>query len=370
VSGRRRPWFRLVLAALLLLPLLTGCWDSIAISDQAPVIALGVGPGRQGQLTWTFVVPNPAITESSLANLSPSQMYYTLRVEAPSFPEAVSAVQTGLARHLFLGQLQVVAWSSRLTASTIRALVTDLNDDGTVDKTFWAVATPHPAELLRTTGQSISEPVPGYYLADLFTCGQCQPLSLGTRGWRVWTHLLTPGLSLAVPYATPTGTVDQLVVYGAHGPPVVWTPGATGGWAYLTGRVAADSVAVRTVFGRAVVDTASVMRRVRVVPDGRGLTVGVHLFVSARVVSLPPTVVLTASTEAALTRAVATRIARMALTAIQTATHDDVDPFGFTRTALWEQGLWLSADRSGLVWPVRHAAVTVTVRLVNEGIMP
>jgi spore germination protein KC len=370
VSGRVRPWVRLAVAACLLLPLLTGCWDSISISDQAPVIAIGVGPGHGDLMTWTFVIPNPVITESSLANLSPSQMYYTLRVQAPSFPEAVTAAQIRLARHLFLGQLEVVAWSSRLPAATVRALITDLNAAGTVDKTYWALVTPHPARLLRTTGESVSEPVPGYYLADLFTCSECQPLSLGLRGWRVWTHLMTPGFSLAVPYATPTGTVDQLAVYRRRGPPEVWPPAATRGWAYLTGQANEETVAAHTTFGRAVVATASLMRGVHVTPEGHHLIVTVHLYVSARVVSLPPNVVLTASTEADLTRAVAARIAHMAATAVQTAAREGVDPFGFTRAALWQQSLWLSSDQSGLVWPVRHATVDVTVRLVNEGIMP
>jgi hypothetical protein len=357
----------------MLLPLLItlgGCWDSVSIADQAPVIALGVTPVSSTQYQWTFEIPNPTLTVSALTNLGAHAMYYSVQVDAPSFAEALAQAQMNLSRHVFLGQLQVVAWSPKLSAGEVRALLTALNDDGTVAKTYWALVTPNPAALLRTTGQSISEPVPGYYLANLFSCTRCQSVSLGVRGWRAWSRSVSPGFSLWVPFADPKAHTEQLAVYGAEGPPTIWSAQATLGWAYLTGHVTDRTVAVKLPTGSAVVATTGVVHREQVVVRNSRLQVRESVEVGGRVLQASPGLTLTLPTTAAISHVVAHHIVHYCLQAIQEARRTARDPFGFSRTALWAADDWPTSPGGSDVLPLGAVSVRVHVRLTSEGLMP
>lgn len=366
---RRRAVWRTLLIAPVLAMLLSGCWNSISIADRAPVVGLAVSPAGGSLYDWTFLIPNPSITESSLANLQVKDMYYPIRVEAASFPEALTRAQMNLARRLLLDQLEVVAWSPTMSIGAVHTLIAALNENGAVNKTYWAVVTPKPGSLLNMTGESVSEPVPGFFLADLFDCRTCQPMALGVRGWQAWTYAVTPGMSLTIPYADSQGVVQQAAVYARTGRPHVLSPAATLGYAYLTDHVMAEAIPVTLPAGRAVLTTTSLTRRTHVSERDGHLAVAETLLVSARLLQLPPDLAFTRQVQSSITDRVAARIAALTLHAVHVAARDHTDPFGFSRRLYWQRATWPTATHGAARIPLGPVTVTVHVRLTNEGVM-
>jgi hypothetical protein len=371
-----RRWHRFRLLALasaaflLLTGTLTGCGETRAIEDREPVIAVGMDPGKQpGYELWTFVMPNPTVTPSNISALTSSQQYVTITVPARSWVDALNAAQDELSRDLYLGQLQLAAWSTKLTYAEVSRFITALNADGLIPKSFWVTAVDgSAAQALRAI--SPSEVVPRYFLAVYFTCTTCHAIDWGIFGWQWWTRRMSPGAAPLVPVVR--GSANQITVptaadYRPGQPALVMPPEVATGLAYLTGRVFKGAIAGR-VDGHMIAAS-----RLRPAPhvevhwvNGR-VVARVRVTVTGFLAEMPAGQSATRWIARANRWAARTLLQEM-LATVRWANRTHTDPMGYTRDALWNDPPLAMRLRPGTyVWRPLVVHVTVHVHLRSSG---
>lgn len=356
-------------AALLLgLVLLAGCWDQVGISDRATALMVSVAWHASGQSDWTFYFPNPTVTVNSQSQIKSTQQLYTVAVTADSWAGAERAAQRLLDRHLYLGQLKVLLWSSNLPADAVSTLVDAYNRQGITSKVAY-VAVARARSLPHLLQASPQEVVPRLKWQHVFSCGPCEAIHLSQPFWHVWDDVHTPGMSLVIPYISANGALSQIAVYGHRGPPVIFTPQQTLGWAVLTGRATREVLTLTRGGERYTVTGVHGRAATRVAWTGGPLQVDVHVAMSGALAQAPYG---TAGRPAEI-RGIETAAARMLLVdcqaAVRQADAQHVDPFGYARTLLFEHPQW--ARRSpGPEWSGLSSDVvfTVSFNLTTPGV--
>ncbi len=368
-SGQR--WV-LVSLAVVLLGLLSGCWDQRPVETRAAILAIGVDPGpRKGLLRVTFVFPNVTLTAGSLTSVPSGQETFTMTVIASTLAAAISTVQREQSRAIYLGQVRVVALSTRLAPRIWMTSLHDLTQMGTMVLSFWVVATANANKLVAL--HPPTEMVPEVALYRALSC-KCQDLRWPGRAWSVWTNAVTPGVTLAVAdvsanSTTNTFSLKTLAILARDGVST-WSLEATTGWAYLTGRSLAESVSIRMPSG----DLASIGHIHGTTQLKFTGTVGhVHLVDTVR---LQGTVLGggaemgSGKRDPALTEDVSRTIRQACDAAIQAAIDGHVDPFGWHRDLIWRRGAaFFPAPAGTISWQGWRVAVHVTFQIRNEGVL-
>lgn len=363
--NRRR--LRGLLTLILALPGVSGCWSQLPIEQRAILLAVAVTARHR----WQFLFPNVAVTSDSLASIPSAQQFYSLKVRAPTWPEAVQNLQAAMDRKVSVGELQVLMVDQHLSTEQVTRIVDTLNTTGAVPATFWIAATSSsPGTLLES--RSPQTVVPYYDVATYFDCGRCHPLRLGARGWQWWAESQTPGDSPYLPLIRKSAqgiTVRQVAVYPLHGLPVDMPASVTEGFAYLTNRVVNLAVPVE-VEGQAFTVAhirARAHTRVRLTPSA----VAVEAKIQARGVidEAPPDTVITRSLERTVAAAVTQALARRARAAIAWANRTHTDPFGYAKRAAWlNDALGDRFSAARLTTAPIHARISVHVTIQGEGI--
>ncbi|MDA8200334.1 MAG: hypothetical protein M0Z54_13075 [Thermaerobacter sp.] len=356
-----------VAALLLSLTLLAGCWDQKGISDRAAALMVSIAWNPSGRSDWTFYFPNPTVTVNSQSQIKSTQQLYTVAVAADSWAGAERAAQRLLDRHLYLGQLKVLLWSSNLPADAAATLVDAYNRQGISSKvTYVGVAqAPSLPHLLQASPQEV---VPRLKWQHVFSCAPCEAIQLSEPFWHVWDDVHTPGMSPVAPYITSSGALSQIAVYGHRGPPVIFTPQQTLGWALLTSRVTREVLTLSRGGERYAVTGVHGRATTRVAWTGGPLQVDVHVAMSGALAQAPYG---TAGRPADI-RAIETTAARLLLAdceaAVREANARHVDPFGYARSLLFAHPEWV--HHPGLAWPAlsSHVAFTVSFNLTTPGV--
>lgn len=356
-----------VAALLLGLVLLAGCWDQMGISDRAAALMVSIVWHRSGRWDWTFYFPNPTVTVNSQSQIKAAQQLYTVAVTADSWAGAERAAQRLLDRHLYLGQLQVILWSSNLPAEAAATLVDAYNRQGLASKVAY-VSVARASSLPHLLQASPQEVVPRLKWQHVFSCGPCESIHLSEPVWHMWDDVHTPGMSPVVPYITASGALGQIAVYGHRGPPVIFTRRQTLGWALLTSRAAREGLSLSRGGERYAVTRVHGRATTRVAWTGGPLRVDVHVTTTGALAQAPygtagrPTDI----------RAIETTAARMLLADCQAAVREanarHVDPFGYARTLLFDHPQWVR--RPGPAWSAlsSHVAFTVSFNLTTPGV--
>ncbi len=361
---------RLAATAVLLLSLalLAGCWDQLGISDRATALMLSVAWHRSGNWDWTFYFPNPTVTVNSQSQLKSTQQLYAVAVTADSLAGAEQAAQRLLDRHLYMGQLQVMLWSSNLPADAASTLVDAYNRQGITSKVAY-IAVARASALAGLLQASPQEVVPRLRWQHIFSCAPCEAIRLSEPLWHMWDDVHTPGMSPVVPYITQRGALGQIAVYGRRGPPVIFTQQQTLGWAALTSRVTrevlslsrgAERYAMTSVRGHATTHVAWV---------GGQLSVDAHVVMSGALAQAPYGMAGRPND----VRAIETATARMLLAdcqaAVRVANARHVDPFGYARTLLFEHPQWIG-HAPGHAWSTLPSSVafTVSFNVITPGV--
>lgn len=349
---------------------LAGCGDAHAVEDRALVIAVGVGPGQQpGQETWTFVVPNVAVTTTSISSLSAGNQVYAVTVAAPSWGAALLAVEDRMSRDVYLGDLSVVALDTRLDTDQATAVMGALNQDGLIPKSFWVTASSGPVTKLLTQ-PTPQEVIPRYFLMVYFACRTCHPVDWATMGWEWWARRLTPGITPFAPVMTetPTGSrAETLAVYPPGRLPLLMPPEVASGFAYMTGRLA------KGVLTGSIDGFHFALQRLRATPshtlrwEGSRVRVLEHIYVTG-FLGAPTPLGTTGPWLARAERWAARRIVGDCLAAVAWADATQTDPFGFTRDAvLTVPTLAQDLAPGQVLWRPLTASVTVVVHLRSAG---
>lgn len=350
--------------------LVGGCGDAHPIEYRAIVIAVGIAPGHnRGQDQWTFVEPNVTVTASSVSNIKPSNQYYSITVQAPTWPAALAAAEDHSSRDLYFGQLESVVWSDHLDGQTVSNLMQALNQDGLIPKTFWVATVPGSVSKLLTVATP-QEVVPRYFLSAFFSCTTCHPINWTVPGWRWWSRRLTPGVNPIVPLVTasPSGlSISTFAVFRAKGPALVAPHAIVNGFAYLTNRTV-KAVWVGTVDGQRLTVSKIQGHAATQVSVNRGVINARVLITVHGMLGVLPLGSSASFWLAKADTAVAQSIAHQCLTTVKWADATHTDPFGYGRNALYsEPGQESSLSPGRSFWRPFDVHVVVKARLRTAG---
>ncbi len=360
---RRRNRILRALAAALLMIGLTGCWDQHPVEFRAPVAGIAIDPSKKpGEYLYTFLFPNVTTSTSSLATTPSSDEFYSIQVQANTLTQALESVQLHQSRTLYLGQVRILCLSTKLPSSVWKRTILASSDSGRFVLTFWILAVPNAAKVLELTPPE--EVVPDVAIYRALNC-RCQPIVWPGRAWRTWADLTTPGISPTVSaLSTSDGTFElgRIAVLGSH--VSVWSPNATNGWAYLSGRVERDTMTATLHHQTMTVGLIRGHTRLRVTREGMKVLVTAKLTYSGEL-----TAGFLGGDNATLDKHVEADIAEQIHRAVASAWREahatDTDPMGFHRLGTWSDAR-ISPAMNWKNWEL-HTVVRFTLR--NEGVM-
>jgi spore germination protein KC len=369
-SIRRRfvTWAIGAMAVLLVAGGCTGCWDQLPFYERALALAITVSPTKtRSDWHYTFVFANPAVTISSLGQMSSADQLFAVSVKAPTLSQAVGRADKRLSRQVYIGQLQDLVWSAKMPSSAAYDLILAYNRHGLTAKTvFVAVTAGQPQDAVKPTLQEV---VPDMFLTKYFSCRGCQPVTLSEKEWELWITMETPGVSPVVPIMSGPNTVDEVTVYPNKGEPVTFTPEETRGWGFLLGRVHNAALGFGMPEGRIAVDRieATVANHISWTPTG--LAVRAEVRAQGMVAEWPPTMPLTPQRIRKLETLAARKILHESLAAVRRAQTTHTDPFGYWRDYLYQHPS-LMGQKTVAEWDQMpyHVHVSVTMSLIETGV--
>ncbi len=164
---------------------LGGCWNAIPIGHRALIQILAVDPGKGTNLRWTFFQANPtalAQMGSGVVSASPgggttSQQVVPIAVDAPSLAVAYRQAQDVTSRDLYLGQLQQIVLSERLSPAQVRLAIDSLAHTPELDQSQAMFAAPGGAAktILQPDPQEL---FPASYLEHVTDCPTCNNVAI------------------------------------------------------------------------------------------------------------------------------------------------------------------------------------------------
>ena len=312
---------------------ITGCWDEKPVEWRAVVASIGIDPTCQpGIERYTFTFPNVTLTTSSLSTTPANQEFYIITLRSRSLMSALSALEDRQSRSLYVGEVRVLVLSTRLAPHAWESALNAAADSGRFILTFWTVATPNAATLVRLVPPM--EVVPEVALYRALNC-KCQPIVWPGRAWRLWQESVTPGISPVVAEAVPeddTFRLGPLTVLGKK--TWVWNSQASRGWAYLTSHIHRESMIVQVPQGRFTLGLIRGHARISFRFDRDTVRIVDRLSYFG---SLTTNVPLAHSVELdrALERVASSRIYADAEAAWHRALATSTDPMGWHRDAHW-----------------------------------
>ena len=224
---------KMVAAGLLLLSL-SGCWNDRALNERDLVLTMGVSPAKKsGQVELTFQIPTPGgLTSMQVgggSGGSSSPQFFDVQGIGPNFPLAFTEAQAKVSRDLYLGQIEVLAFSTKLSPAMLHRAVAALDRLGPMDKTPYVITTMGSVTKV-IAHQSQQEKLPALYFETLFLCKSCQTNALGVHFWQFAERLHTPGISAVLPQVDLSSsgyTVDKISVYRGYHYVTTFSPSLT-----------------------------------------------------------------------------------------------------------------------------------------------
>lgn len=352
-----------LLSVLCVVSLLTGCWDDRPVEERGMVLMLGVAPAPHHGLTLYFEIPTAAgltgLTGGGSSGSSSGPKFMVYRGQGSDFTDAYTNAQGQTNEDLYLGQVQVIALSTRLTPEQFALTDATFARLGPMDKSADAVAVSGSMGKFMDFSPAGTS-LPGLYLASLFACHHCQTAHLARTVWSREKRLWSPTSSVWVPEISVTGStfeVDRMVVYHGYKPVMVLTPRQTWDLGFLLGITAKAPLSVPLADGtiglRAV--HASPRFKTRSLPDGQ-LALHVTLRLTATLDSVPANMLTTTSLLHEIQTKADTILSHRLLAILVTVQKTGANPLGFGR-----RYAWFHQDFTG--WPTqyRNAALSVTV---------
>lgn len=257
---------KLVIVSMLslMMSLLSGCWSDRPVEYRALALAMGFSPAPQAKIRVTLQFP----TRSGLTTLtgagassgssgSTSPPSYSVSATGMTPGSALARIQGQVQSEVYLGQIQILAFSPRLSQSQMGTIDDFLTRMGPMDKTAYVVGTPSVKALFSVNPSNGALPVMD--LVQGFSCNNCETVTYRQHQWDLEVALPTPGDSAWMPYVTigPKGFVtDQIMVYRGLIPAEILPPrqsmllgytlGRTGR-GYVSYMAGGDRIGVRTM---------------------------------------------------------------------------------------------------------------------------
>ncbi|NMP23721.1 Ger(x)C family spore germination C-terminal domain-containing protein [Sulfobacillus harzensis] len=235
----RRLWFGLLCVVLIFG--LSGCGSSVPVDERALVLILGFAPGQGNTIRMLFQIPTSTeLTSVTSGTNSSGKQFYTVEATGATPGRAFAKAQTMVGQDLYLGQVQLIAFSSKLSAAQMAQVQDWLNRLGTMDNSAYVAATSSVDRLFER--QPAAQIPPAVYIYDTFSCPRCSAVDFQQRQWTLETQLandLAPDHSMWMPWieANQSGfRIANVVVYRHFQPAIVLTRAQTVDLGYLMGR--------------------------------------------------------------------------------------------------------------------------------------
>jgi spore germination protein KC len=363
--GRRLRW---ALAACALSTVLTGCWDNRPVDSRAMVLTMAVAPAGRHLVEAWFRIPTADLLRSFVSG-APVQgpPDYILTGTGETFSEALIQAQAESDRELYLGHVQLLILSARLSPDQLTNLLTTIQRLGPLNKTgYIATTTTAPSKLLQYAIPQTE--VPDLFFTTEFSCTDCQAVNLAQPIWQVEIRALMPGGDFWTPVVNLNQVgfyVNRIAVYHAGHLLTILSPAATELLGYAMGRTFKSVLDFRLGHGQLVS-----LRSLSAVPlygahlEGGRLHIDVSLTVRATLDVMPPSMAQQ-RVLGAMEQATDHYLARHITGVLWRLQRLGADPAQLGYNILWEEP---SLRRS---WPsvYRHAAIVVHVntRIQNLG---
>lgn len=207
MRGRRARAAATVLAACL--PL-TGCWNAIPLGHRALIQILAVDPAGGRDLRWTFFQASAAALSemasgggTSGPGSTASDQVTPVSVRAPTLADAYRRAQAITSRDLYLGQLQQVVLSERLTPAQLRLAIDSLAHTAELDQSQDLFAAPAgaAATILRPDPQEL---FPAAYLDHVANCPTCTTVSMTVSLMEAFVRTRVGWGTLVLPEVQPS----------------------------------------------------------------------------------------------------------------------------------------------------------------------
>ncbi|MCL6563059.1 MAG: hypothetical protein K6U87_08635 [Firmicutes bacterium] len=242
-----KAWAAALVAAALSVGL-AGCWSNRPVERRNLALMLGVGPAPHHQLRLLFQIPTRAgltgLTKGSGSGSEPS--FNIIEGVGTTLTDAFAQAQAKTTRDLYLGQVEVVAFSTKLSPQEFEQARNMFSRLGSLDKTAYAVATPSVRALLSL--QPRSGELPGIILASNFGCLSCNVEHLERRVWDMETASYNRGINLWLPLLTAGKSgfeINQMAVYADGHPVLTLSPAETQALGYVMGLTHKGTVSFR-----------------------------------------------------------------------------------------------------------------------------
>lgn len=368
--------WRRVLALVPLVALLSGCWNNAPIDSRALVLLLGIGPAPQGAIRVYFQAPTKsglrAVVSAGGAGGSSGTAYFVVSGAGHSVADAFAAAQSRLDRDIYLGQLQMVLFSERLSGAQFSAASDALFRLGLIDKSVYVGATPSVRAALQVTPAETK--LPGLYFSQMFGCKHCQTTYLGVRLWDLYAAQAAAGQSPWMPEVSPGPlgfVVDRMVIYRAGRPALTLSPGASEALGLLLGRTTKGNLTIDLPgVGRVGLRSISAQPHLRIAQQGGRPWIQESLSLEGQLEEVhrrpaPALATLLPQIQQQAARAVGARV-QAVLAALQ---QQGLDPVGFTSAYRWRHPTRAPTATAWQAW-YRRARITVVAhfRIRNSGI--
>lgn len=297
---------------------------------------------------------------TSESNSTSGPLTYSLSAEGSTPGLAFAKIQSHLETDLYVGDVQIVAFSTHLNALQFGVCEKYLERLGPLDKTAYAVATPSVRQLFQA--KPAAGGIPAVELESSFKCHDCQTVDYGQHLWDLETALPTPGNTIWMPYVVGHQSyldTGRMVLYHGLTPALVLSRQDTMYMGLTMGRTGKGYIHVPDG-GRALdIRTLTASPRVSITASGGKLHLRVHLSATGTLDSWvgPPL-------NPAILREIEYRVddylAQHVLTVLDEAKRHQAAPNGWLSAYIWHHPGWKKPS----VWLPRYekADLTVTVK--------
>ncbi len=334
-----RPVIR-ILAMIVLLLSLSGCWDNRPVDERTLIFTLGLENGPKAhplKIIFQFPTPTALIDYSAHKALSKTSPVADVSGVGRSVAQCFTQAQSKIPRDLYLGQIQLVEVASDLKPALFRQALLAHTRIGTMDMTPFIFVTGQPLNTVMRAKTDQAQ-FPTLYYSGLFSCAHCQTDNLGLKLWQFAADAETPGVDPRLPYVTIDSTnqqieINRIALYRHFRIVSVLSPAQTEDFGLLRGLsnkgtlfIPQDQVSLRSIHGHVRLHTAVV----------KGAVQATFRITLTSTLANVGTVTATPAENSAIAAKASVILAQRCLELLKFTQAKDVDPLGVGRMLDWQ----------------------------------
>ena len=195
----------MLLFAVALSLLLSGCWDLEEIENRGVALAIGFDLTQDGKVEATVQLPRPqALNYARGQNPStPGEQFIISSAPGETAWDALMQVDKQTSRKLYLGHLQAVVIGEDLARSGFYGVLDALIRHAKISRQARVLIAQKAGDIIRQP--VVGELLPAFYFSAFYESQSNTESTADVRLWRAWHDLAMPGQSSYIPHIS----VDQ-----------------------------------------------------------------------------------------------------------------------------------------------------------------